>query len=389
MGVVLVSDAHYSFDVTQNWGVPDQGQQWPGNQGWNQQPPSWGAPLASTQAPPPGFPQQAPVGYPQPYGQPGYFPPPPVKGRNPLLAVIGGAVFVLILGFFIIALFNYLSGGGTGGNPNGQDPTYHQVTNVPQPDYSPPDLPAPDTYDQATTWMEKNAIYNQTVPVPTNCVVPYQDSTTASTAELEDHLNQLTACLWGVWESPVTAAKFKLPRPPVTVYTTTITTPCGKSETGNAFYCAGDQHIYYAQDLYRILPTSIRKKPFVPEAVMAHEFGHALQARTGMLISEKAWEEKGSKADARVLSRRTEVQADCMAGMWVNAVAKASNLTDSDFDNIKSLFFNIGDDVLTGEANYDGDHGLSKSRQAWFTTGLTNTQIAKCNTFVAPASQVR
>jgi predicted metalloprotease len=393
--------SYYSFDVTQNWGVPNQGQQWPTSQGWNRQPNAWGPPTTPTQFPPQappvppgtfgpvgafGAPQQPP-GYPQQYGQPGSFPPPRAPRKNPLLAVIGGGVFLLILGFFMIALVNYLNG-DTPGQP-GNDPTYHQVTNVPAPDYSPPTVPAPNSYEQATTWMQKNAIYNQSVPVPTNCTVPYIDSTTASTADLEKHLNQLTACLWGVWEGPTTTASFKLPRPPATVFTTDITTPCGKTGTGNAFYCAADQHIYYAQDLYRILPTSVRKKPFVTEAIMAHEFGHAIQARTGILIAEKAWEQKDSAAEARILSRRTEMQADCFAGLWVDAVAKASNLTSSDLDSLKFLFFNIGDDVLAGDANYDGDHGLSKNRQAWLITGLGNSQIGKCDTYTAAASQVR
>ncbi len=334
-----------------------------------------------TQAP--GF----PPGYGQPpYGVPGVFPQPPKPRKNPLLAVIGGGVFVLILGFFLIALVNYLNGGGGGG---GNDPTYHQVNNVPAPDYNPPAIPIPKTYEQATDWLRQNAIYDQSVPVPTNCTVPHVDPTTASNAELEEHLGQLTACLWGVWEGPMTEAGFKLPRPPATVYSAKITTPCGEAETGNAFYCAADQHIYYASDLPRILPTKIRTKPFVTDAIMAHEFGHALQARTGILVAGNAWEQKSTKADARVFSRRLEVQADCLAGMWVNAVSKASNVTDADIDNLKFLFNSIGDDVLTGKPNYDGDHGLGKNRQAWATIGLGNSQIGKCNTYVAPASEVR
>jgi uncharacterized protein len=303
------------------------------------------------------------------------------------VAVLGGGVFILLLSFFGIALMNYLN--ADTGTPAGGDPTYHQVTNVPEPDYNPPALPQPKTYEQATTWMKNNAFYSQTTPVPTDCVVPYLNATTASTSQLEDHLNELTACLWGVWNSPITAAKFELPRPPVTVYTTEITTPCGKTEKGNAFYCGADQHIYYSQDLYTIIPAKVRTKPFIPEMIMAHEFGHALQGRTGILIAESAWQQKSSEAEARVLSRRTEVQADCFSGMFINAVAKASNLTDADFENLKYMVNSIGDDSLTGDANYDGDHGLGRTREAWFTTGLSTDEVGKCNTYTAPASKVR
>jgi predicted metalloprotease len=358
----------------------------PSYQSWGQPTSAWGAPPPPPPPPPGGFvPAYQQPGYGVPPGR--FAPPPPRKKGNPLLAVLGGLAFVLILGFFVVALTNYLNAGGGGGN--GNDPTYHQVNNVPAPDYNPPAIPQPKTYDQATTWMEKNAIYTKNVPVPTNCTVPYLDPTTASTTELEDHLNQLTACLWGVWEGPMTQAGFELPRPPATVYTSAITTPCGKADLGNAFYCGADQHIYYAKDLPKILPPKIRTKPFVTDAIMAHEFGHAIQARTGILIAEKAWEQKAGEAEGRVFSRRTEVQADCFAGLWVNAVAKASKLTPSDFDNLKYLFYNIGDDVLTGEANYDGDHGLSKNRQAWVTIGLGTDQIGKCNAFVAPKDAVR
>lgn len=373
--------------MTQTWGAPTPRPQMPSYQSWGQ-PVAWGAP-----PPPPPPPDSFTPGYPQPlYGAPGNFAPPPPptprKRGNPLLAILGGLAFVLILGFFVVALSNYLNGGGGGGG-GGNDPSYHQVDNVPAPDYNPPAIPQPKTYEQATTWLEKNALYKETVPVPTNCTVPYLDPTTASTTQLEDHLNQLTACLWGVWEGPMTKAGFQLPRPPSTVYTTAITTPCGKADLGNAFYCGADQHIYYAKNLPSILPPKIRTKPFVTDAIMAHEFGHAIQARTGILISDKAWEEKAGEAEGRVFSRRTEVQADCFAGLWVNAVAKASNLTSADFENLKFLFYNIGDDVLTGEPNYDGDHGLSKNREAWVTIGLSTDQIGKCNSYVAPKDSVR
>lgn len=294
----------------------------------------------------------------------------------------------MILGFFVITLMNYLNPGDTDSVP-GTEPTYHQVGDVPKPDYNPPALPQPQSYSQATTWMKKNALYSEETPVPTNCVLPKIDASRASAGELESHLNTLTACLWGVWEGPTTAAGFELPRPPVTVYDTEITTPCGKTETGNAFYCSADQHIYYAQDLYTVVPAKVRREPFVADMIMAHEFGHAIQARTGILISESAWQQKSSEAEARAFSRRTEVQADCFSGMFINAVAQASELSDDDFSNLKYLANSIGDDVLSGDPSYDGDHGRGSSRKAWFTIGLSTDQIGKCNTFSAPASQVR
>ena len=82
------------------------------------------------------------------------------------------------------------------------------------------------------------------------------------------------------------------PRPPVTVYTEPITTGCGSLDDVNAVYCAADQHIYYAKPLYKIFPADQQKAPFVVEAVLAHEFGHTIQARSGILIASMAWEQR-------------------------------------------------------------------------------------------------
>ncbi len=380
------------LDVTQNWGSANNGPQWGGQQAWNRPQNAWGAPSYPVQPPPPppppapaAFPPPAPAaGYAAGYGAPAYPPPQAPKRKSPVLAVVGGLVFVVATAFFLIALNNYLDSGGGDTGSGG-----YKVTNVPAPDFNPPDLPVPDTYEEASTWLDDNAIYAQSVPVPTDCTVPYLNTATASSAELEKHLTKLTGCLWGVWDPPMTAAGFTLPRPPVTVYTSHVTTPCGDAESGNAFYCAADQHIYYATDLYSILPKDLQTKPFVSEVVMAHEFGHAIQARTGILISEKALAQKLTSSEGKEMSRRTEVQADCMAGLFTNAVSKASKLEGADLDNLRSLVFNIGDDILTGKSTYEGDHGWGKNRRAWFVIGLENSSIGSCNSYTAPSGKVR
>lgn len=317
------------------------------------------------------------------YAPPSFVPPQPPQRKSPVLAIIGGLVFVVITIFFFSALNSFLNGGDDTGASG------HQATNVPAPDFDPPDLPVPKSYEQAATWLDDNAIYAQSVPVPTECTVPYLDPTQATAAELETHLNGLTKCLWGVWDGPTTAAGFVLPRPPVTVYSSQVTTPCGTSDSGNAFYCAADQHIYYATDLYKIVPLQLQDKPFVSEVVMAHEFGHAIQARTGILVSERALAQMASASEAKEYSRRTEVQADCMAGLFTNAVSQANKLDTADLNNLRNLVYNIGDDVLTGKTNYDGDHGWGKNRRAWFVAGLSNSDIGVCNSYTAPAEKVR
>jgi predicted metalloprotease len=412
--------------VTQQWGTQGQpgqgGQPWPPQQNWNRPSQAWATPQYGPQAgqypPAPArpsvpYPQGAPQAgqaYPQAsyappqaqFGQPGYGPPgtvqpgrayPPGPPRkSPLRGLLLGVVLVIGIAFFAISLMHYLNPGPEIAGPGGSQtttPAPQETVKVPEPDTQPPELPQPKTYGEAETWLTENPVYQQSAPVPTNCTVPEIDITTASVGALTTHLNDLTACLWRVWSGPLEAAGYQLPRPPVTVYTEPITTGCGTQDEVNAVYCAADQRIYYARPLWKIFPPNQQKARFVVESVLAHEFGHTIQARTGILISSIAFEQKASKADAKVFSRRLEVQADCFSGMFTEAVGPSSGLSGGDLTNLRDVFYNLGDDVLSKQANIQGDHGLGRSRKAWFTTGQENTLRGTCNTYTADPATVR
>ncbi len=318
--------------MTQQWGPPGQGQQWPAPPGWNSPGQAWGAPpsgqpgygrgpAVSPYGPQYGPPSQgipqAQFGRPS-YGPPGGYPPPRrPQRRNPLHSLLLGLVLVVGIGLFAITLMDYLSPEPQVAGPNGTrttapgpSPTQpaqpteppQPTVAVPAPDTDPPEIPQPETYGEAEAWLIANPVYDQTAPVPTECAVPLIDIRTAPVGELSAHLNDLTACLWRVWSDPLEQAGYKMPRPPVTVYTEPITSGCGQLDEVNAVYCAADQRIYYAKPLWKIFPSDQQGMPFVVESVIAHEFGHAIQARTGILISSMAFEQQASSADAKVFS---------------------------------------------------------------------------------------
>ncbi|MGV8908814.1 MAG: neutral zinc metallopeptidase [Propionicimonas sp.] len=409
--------------MTQQWGTPGQqpnpgAQQWTSQPGWNRPTQVWGPPVtgappqyAQPQYPPtqPPYPQaavrpQVPYGPPQAqfgqpvYGQPGGFPPanrgnpPGGPRRSSFRGVLLGLVLVIGIGFFAISLLHYLDAGAPDAIDNPRVTPTAPAVAVPAPDTDPPELPAPETYEEAQEWLTNNAAYAQTAPVPTDCRLPPIDPAGASDSELETHLDDLTACLWRVWSPPLEAAGFQLPRPPVTIYAQEITTPCGTQPEFNASYCGANQHIYYDRRVYEIFPKDLQKVPFLVETVLGHEFGHTIQARTGILVASNAWEaraEKTSEAAARVYSRRLEVQADCFAGTFTVAIGAASGLSADNLTSLRKVAYNLGDDVLSGKANIDSGHGLGKSRMQWFTKGQENNLMGTCNTYTVPASQVR
>jgi len=251
-----------------------------------------------------------------------------------------------------------------------------------------PPLPVPDTYEQARQYVVNNPFYRQTAPDPVKCDAQPINVATADDVQLKSHFESLMGCVLRVWEPPVTAAGFQIVRPTVTIYGKEITTKCGKSEV-NAFYCSADQQVYFSS----LLPdyvTIVKRNKWAADVVMAHEFGHALQARTGILVSAHALgQNSGSKSTELEVSRRLETQADCFAGLYTNAVSQSLGIQQSDRQGIAATFVAVGDDTISGNPNIVGNHGLASSRQYWGETGLSTTAVGKCNTFAANRSQVR
>lgn len=367
----------------------------------------WGAPaIGHPQTygqPPAAYPQGQPAPYPrqpthhqQPYppqqgGYPPmlgqnamYAPPQQPKPRNPLRTVLVALLVVCLVAGAAIAAVNLLKGGGSQVTGNYQNESYQPPPADSNPDPVP--LPAKSAY---MSTMKDNAFYNQTVPAPVRCEISELKPASASVSAKEKHLNELTACLMRVWDTTVQKAGYTLPRPSVTVYTSEITTKCGKSDDKNAFYCAADQRIYFADDVLEILPSTLATNRLSLDVILGHEFGHALQGRTGILMAAKYVMYNLPEHDAYVYQRRLEMQADCLDGVFLNSVGQSIAITTSDRTDITQTFYNIGDDVLSGKSTVWGTHGLGKNRQAWGEKGLATTSVSACNTFRAPDASVR
>lgn len=259
---------------------------------------------------------------------------------------------------------------------------------VPPPDKNPPPLPLPQTYAEAERYVATNPFYQQSAPIPVRCQATPVNVATASDAQLKSHFESLMECLLRVWETPLTQAGYQIVRPTVTIYGKEVTTKCGKSDV-NAFYCSADQQVYFSDLLPRYVPI-VRTNKWAADVVMAHEFGHALQARSGILVSAHALgQNSGSNATQLEVSRRLETQADCFSGMYTRSVEQSLGIKQSDLSGIESTYYAVGDDTISGKPNVVGNHGLSETRQRWGTTGLSTSAVGKCNTFAVKASLVR
>lgn len=374
---------HQGQQRGQQWAPPAQNAQWgpPSGQPWSggHQPFQGGylspGPGPGSWGPPSGAPQ--PGQFTRPAGASS-------KKPNPLRYVLGLAVVVAILALGGFVIGSLLHGGS-------QDVAYqNEDYSVPAVEASPPDLPTPpQTYDEAELIVTSNPLYAQTVANPVRCVLEDVGDQTTS-AGLETALNNYMECQLRVWGPPIEGAGFTAVRPSVTVYSDQVVSACGSmkgDKAVNAFYCPADQRVFYSTLLSDALP--IASRPRIIELILAHEFGHAVQGRTGIIVTGQLLAANSdSKGESLEWQRRIETQADCMSGMFMRSVATSLNLGPTDYANFKLAWEQFGDNALS-QSPEAGNHGTGASRQLWGTRGLNTADIGTCNTFTAPSKEVR
>lgn len=185
-------------------------------------------------------------------------------------------------------------------------------------------------------------------------------------------------------------------RPKVQLFSQQVNTGCGPATTDvGPFYCPVDQTAYFDTSFFQVLTDQFGSSggPLAQEYVVAHEFGHHVQNLLGVL--GKAQQGPGGSEGNGV---RTELQADCYAGVWAHyaAITKQEStgvpflepLTDKDIADALSAASSVGDDRIqkasTGRVNPETwTHGSSAERQKWFTTGYQTGDPNKCDTFSA------
>jgi len=117
--------------------------------------------------------------------------------------------------------------------------------------------------------------------------------------------------------------------------------------------------------------------------VIAHEVGHHIQNQTGV-SKEVAAAKRSDPGGAEGISVRTELQADCYAGVWASTVF--DQLEPGDLDEAFGAAEAVGDDSLQsrggGKVNPDSfTHGTSEQRRSWFNKGYEGGDPAACDTF--------
>lgn len=229
--------------------------------------------------------------------------------------------------------------------------------------------------------------FDQSVSAPAGSV-DYPDA--PEDDELAEFTRAVSVDVQDVWTRLFREAGLPYTRAQIVRYRQAVETACGSATSAaGPFYCPVDQRVYLDMSFYRQMRDELGAAgDFAWAYVIAHELGHHVQNLTGVFDKTQQIERQDPSAGPgpQGLSVRTELQADCYAGVWGHAAGQNGQLEAGDLEEAFAAAEAVGDDRLQARATgtirpESFSHGTSEQRRLWFTAGFQDGAPGNCDTF--------
>jgi uncharacterized protein len=209
--------------------------------------------------------------------------------------------------------------------------------------------------------------------------------------ELRDFVAVVLASTEDTWQEVFRGVGQAYEPPKLVLFSEAVQSACGFAGAATGpFYCPLDRKVYLDLSFFAELRDRFRAPgDFAQAYVIAHEVGHHVQTLLGISQKVRALSSRLSPTEAKQLSVRLELQADCFAGVWGHYVAGSKTgirLDPGDVEEGLAAAAAIGDDRLQRQSQGQVSpetwtHGSSDQRVRWLRRGLESGRVADCDTF--------
>jgi predicted metalloprotease len=218
---------------------------------------------------------------------------------------------------------------------------------------------------------------------------PIDDS--PATRERIDFVKVVLGSTEDVWSEVLPASGARYAPPKLVLFQGAVDSACGlESAAVGPFYCPPDRRVYLDVSFFTELARRFGAPgDFAQAYVVGHEVGHHVQNLLGVSERSLAARQRAGGAEANRISVETELQADCLAGVWAFHANRTRHLLEpGDVEEAVRAATAIGDDTLQRAARgtvvpESFTHGTSAQRVHWLKAGLQNGRVQDCDTFRA------
>jgi predicted metalloprotease len=211
---------------------------------------------------------------------------------------------------------------------------------------------------------------------------------TSGSDEMRDFVATVLADTEDTWSAIFAGSGEDYPEPALTLFSDSVRSGCGfASAATGPFYCPPDRNVYIDLSFYDQLKRRFGAPgDFAQAYVLAHEVGHHVQNVLGVLAKVESEKQQLSEAEANAMLVKTELQADCLAGVWAHHTERRGLLEAGDVEEALNAAAAVGDDALQRQSQGyvvpdSFTHGTSEQRANWFRRGFETGAISRCDTF--------